>query len=545
MVSLRQYLQLDIGREPVRLTQTKFYASASFDAGFSQYLWTRKLKAAILVVLFSLFSQMAMVQAGQAQSAEELAKHWCSGCHLYPDPQSLDRKTWLEHVLPNMGLRLGHKTFRGNAVLYGPNVPEGVYAPKAQLPEREWLQIIDWYESNAPLELPRPDWPVRSRLDLFEIVTPPKTNDFPTTTAVHIDETNNTLLVGDSYELDIEIYGPDLEPIFSLRPGGAVSRFRALDTGGYLALTIGGTIGQTERPEGMLVTFEEASKTVPPHGFRRLVRNLHRPVDLQTGDFNDDGMLDYVIAEFGTHTGQLSLHLSQPDGSLKRNDLLNVAGAISVSVAGNDLLVLVAQGDEGIFRIRDFATMPHPHVEAMMRFPPSQGSSNMQAVDINNDGLIDLIYTAGDNADISPILKPYHGIYLFTGQRDGSFRQVMFFPLDGANGVVAEDFDLDGDIDLAAISYFPNLAQGLDEASFVYLNNKDGQFEAQFIKGLGRLGRFVAITSGDLDGDGDKDIALANLAFGPYGPLIVDKTTQRGWLDAPHFVVLRNTKIEK
>ena len=33
--------------------------------------------------------------------------------------------------------------------------------------------------------------------------------------------------------------------------------------------------------------------------------------------------------------------------------------------------------------------------------------------DFDNDGFEDLIYVCGDNADITPILKSYHGIYIF------------------------------------------------------------------------------------------------------------------------------------
>lgn len=164
----------------------------------------------------------------------------------------------------------------------------------------------------------------------------------------------------------------------------------------------------------------------------------------------------------------------------------------------------------------------------------------MSVVDFNGDGIMDLLYTAGDNADISPIYKPYHGVYLFIGQRDKTFRQEMFFHLDGAYGAVAEDFDQDGDMDIVVISYFPDIDQGLDETGFVYLQNNDGSFAAKTIEGIGKLGRFVAISAGDIDGDGDADIALANLAFGPPGPMEISSELQEQWYGGTRFILLRN-----
>ena len=49
----------------------------------------------------------------------------------------------------------------------------------------------------------------------------------------------------------------------------------------------------------------------------------------------------------------------------------------------------------------------------VLRFPPMYGSSFFELVDFNKDGFQDFIYTCGDNADYSQVLKPYHGIYIY------------------------------------------------------------------------------------------------------------------------------------
>ena len=41
------------------------------------------------------------------RSGEELAKAYCGTCHLFPEPSLLDKITWKDRVLPDMGWRLG------------------------------------------------------------------------------------------------------------------------------------------------------------------------------------------------------------------------------------------------------------------------------------------------------------------------------------------------------------------------------------------------------------------------------------------------------
>lgn len=359
-----------------------------------------------------------------AQDGEELAKTWCSSCHLFPEPQLLDKKTWIDKVLPDMGARLGFKTFRDGSYRPNSKVPDGVYAAEPLLEMAEWEQIKSWYEREAPDQLTPPRWQSRTRLEQFAIEVPERgAHEFPTGTAILIDEKSNRLLVGDAHESDLKTYDRNLKLLGKIRPGGIVSRILPLPLGGYLATVIGGTIGPSEDEHGLLI--EVANDKGSP--VNRLVRGLRRPVDMAFGDFNKDGETDYVVAGFGTHFGKLTLHLSQTDGTLRETVLLNEAGTTSVRVVGDDLLVLLAQGDERIIRLKDFASDQPVTEETIIRFPPSQGSTSMNVLDFNGDGIMDLLYTAGDNADISPVYKPYHGVYLFAGQSDNTFRQEMFF----------------------------------------------------------------------------------------------------------------------
>ena len=101
------------------------------------------------------------------------------------------------------------------------------------------------------------------------------------------------------------------------------------------------------------------------------------------------------------------------------------------------------------------------------------------------------------------------------------------FGLIGAFKAVAADFDGDGDLDLAAISFFPDLARSPEEA-FLYFENLGGmRFKASTIP-LGTRGRWLTLEAGDLDGDGDLDMILGSFTQGPAS-VPIPEAIREGW----------------
>ena len=192
-----------------------------------------------------------------------------------------------------------------------------------------------------------------------------------------------------------------------------------------------------------------------------IINGLRRPVHSATEDIDGDGRYDFVICEFGKWAGALRWWRNNGDGTFTKHTLKNQTGAIKTVVkdfnqdGSPDVLALFGQGDEGFYLFVNDGKGNFKE-QRILRFPSTYGSSSFELFDFNQDGLEDIIYTAGDNADYSPLLKPYHGIRVFENQGDLNYEPTFFYPLHGAYGAKPRDYDMDGDIDIAAISFFPD-----------------------------------------------------------------------------------------
>lgn len=171
-----------------------------------------------------------------------------------------------------------------------------------------------------------------------------------------------------------------------------------------------------------------------------------------------------------------------------------------------------------------------------MHFPPTWGSSTFSLVDLDGDGDEDIVHCAGDNADFGPVLKPYHGVRLYFNAGDQTFSDPIFLPLHGAYGAIPADFDLDGDVDVAAISFFPDYA-GRPLEGFVFFENTGSWVFTQSTIAESMYGRWIVMDAGDIDHDGDLDLALGSLTFEVPGRKdLVDAWIQQ----AIPFILLEN-----
>ena len=154
---------------------------------------------------------------------------------------------------------------------------------------------------------------------------------------------------------------------------------------------------------------------------------------------------------------------------------------------------------------------------------PAWGFASFQLADINQDGHVDIIAANGDNPDADPYntLKRYHGIRIYLNGGNLDFEEAYFYPMYGAYHIRIHDYDLDGDLDLAACSFYPDF-EAEEPENFVYLEQTvDMQFAPKHHPAT-QGGRWMTMDAGDLDQDGDVDIVLG----ATYIPVGLPKTQE-------------------
>jgi hypothetical protein len=216
------------------------------------------------------------------------------------------------------------------------------------------------------------------------------------------------------------------------------------------------------------------------------------PLDVRVGDFNNDGRFDLVTANHLSN--DVSVLLGNAGGTFQpaRNTLttpyplslavgdFNQDGKLDVATANdyyggnkNGVNVLLGQGD-GTF------------VHAV----PPAGFLWLSAIavgDLNADGKLDLVTTAGD-------IDSYVTVML--GHGDGTFDSSSSGPYSGYfNSLALADFDGDGNTDVVT-----------GGSAMIFRGNGDGTLQAPTELGIVTS----SLTVADFDADGKLDLAAAN-----------------------------------
>ena len=313
-----------------------------------------------------------------------------------------------------------------------------------------------------------------------------------------------------------------------------------------------------------------ASSSGPPVGFdlRPTLPADYIPTSVTTGDFNHDGKLDWIVSNGGSNT--LWLYLGKGDGTSQLPTIIPLVGQAPVQVIAADLrkigmldlvvaeadtgtvgvllgngngtfqpevtfdapapVISIAAGDfDGDGKLDIVAGLVGNEVTGPLAFfkgdgaghfgPPvtrpsenivgSYATSSIQAVDINKDGLPDLVVT--DEGGVIP------GVHVYVAEGDGTFKESQYVleddPFLTALNSAAGDMDGDG---------CPDVVASTDAGIvFIFKGHCDGTFSGfpnVFRIGAGDSGAGLALA--DTNGDGHLDVITSGITLdvGLFGP---------------------------
>lgn len=448
------------------------------------------------------------------QAGRKLAAQHCQGCHTLPNPQDLNKNTWQFEVLPLMAARLGHNSGKSAEI---ETLKEMHLLPESPLlTSEEWNQIKNYFITVSPA-FAKPSQTIKKitpQLSGFRVFDPLLKSEPPFMSMVHVDSTRQQFFYGNSTQQTLNIYEMEKGKTQSIKLSGSPSHLIAGENGDYV-LTMGMVMPHNKKSGTLtFIPKNPAGEWLAPEIW---INDLQRPVHASLGDLDGDGKDDMVIASFGNYQGELVWYSDVASPQRKKHVLKPLPGAIKSVLADfnddglTDILALMAQGDEGLFLFLNQGNGSFKE-QILKRFPPTYGSTYFDWIDMDGDGLNDILYVNGDNGDYFPIVKNFHGIRLFRNKGNLEFEEVFFLEQHGAFKAKAVDFDRDGDLDIAAISYFPDY-QDRPEESFVYYENTGNlEFEAFSFEQQPRS-KWLTMESGDIDGDGDQDIMLGTALF--------------------------------
>ena len=472
---------------------------------------------------------------------EKLARGYCQSCHLFPEPALLDKASWTNGALPHMAKWLGLTPPDLERLPNDQIVPDSnVFPPTPLIGPDDWKSIIQYYAANAPDKLPTPQrQQIQANTSRFRVRPFPYRRAVPMTLMVHIDAAQRRLYIGDAMTHTLEAWDANGARVFGVQfDSGPVGILR---DGESLDVTLVGRAFPSDLLKGKVVRLRPGSDDMQ---MGKVLGDLRRPTHTTRADLNGDGRADYVVSQFGHRKGRLSWFEADATGAFIEHVLLDRPGTIRTETRDMnndgrpDILALTGQAWEALYLFSNEGGGAFRQ-SSLIEQHPLFGYSGFEMVDFDRDGDLDLLTANGDNGESAAPPKPYHGLRIYLNDR-GRFTERWFFPLHGAYGARARDFDGDGDLDIAAISYFPDYATSPEEG-FVYLENRgDFDFQPASIPEHA-AGRWITMDAGDLDGDGDEDVVLGSLVLGPPS-IPIPPAVRASWTNgAPAVLLLENT----
>jgi hypothetical protein len=440
----------------------------------------------------------------------------CSACHGYPPPEIFPKVDWPREVTRGFGF---------------------IRASKSKEPVPSIARVTNYYQNRAPETLPlleqsKPGTPFGVQFERkgYRDENIPLVPAIANVRFVHLtDKTRLDVVACDMVSGKVMLlkpYEPSARPriIDQTISNPAHAEVVDLDRDGINDLIVAnlGIAYPSEDRLGSVVWLRGQSDG----NFKKftLADKLCRVTDVQAADFDGDGDLDLVVAEFGREVNGSILWL---ENRTKDRDtpvfvpstLEARPGASHVPVADlngdgrPDFVAMISQEHETVIAFVNQGNRQFDKQVIYQAPHPGFGSTGIQLVDLDHDGDLDVLMTNGDTLD-ADLLRPYHGIQWLENTGTYPFRYHHLTSMYGVSRAVAADFDGDGDLDIVATSFMPGpfyreLCHELNlDAVIVLEQTRPGQFVRHSLET--DTCDHASCDVGDFDGDGKLDFVTGN-----------------------------------
>lgn len=237
---------------------------------------------------------------------------------------------------------------------------------------------------------------------------------------------------------------------------------------------------------GSVVILEnDGQQNYTPH---TVLDHVARVTDVRAADFDGDGLKDLAVAQFGYYEGEVRWMKNRGNWQFDSEILLSLPGAINVCIADMngdrtlDIVTIISQQYEEVYLFPNNGNGTFGQKVLWGSTNQDYGSSNIRLADLNRDGRQDILYTNGDGFDYAePGSRPWHGVQWLENKGEGFFQFHRIGDFKGAYSPVAADFDLDGDLDVVAVSGFNEWADPKSVSVMLFRNDGQMNFTPEVI----------------------------------------------------------------
>ena len=215
-----------------------------------------------------------------------------------------------------------------------------------------------------------------------------------------------------------------------------------------------------------------------------------------TADFDGDGNLDLALVD----DSNVNVFLGNGDGTFQPTITSPgpaIPGGITVGDFNEDHKWDLAISNNNSTDLRILLGDGRGHFTIASTYSLSGNGGGVARGDFNKDGHDDLAVSVYN-------IYPNDHVSVYFGNGDGSFTAGPEIPVTDPQGIVAEDFNNDGDLDLAVTTYTEHML-------VVAIGNGVGNFPAvQSFPNPPNAGNTLSLAAADFNRDGRTDVVTAS-----------------------------------